>query len=503
MSASIMSIQQRVGLLRGAADQVLIIALWILLLLSTGLAGWYGSWLELVLVGLPAALVPTLLQRMSPPGALTTRLAVAVSLMMFAALMIHQARGMLEFHFAIFCFLAFLLYYRDWKPIVLAAAVIAVHHVSFYFLQLNQLPVFAYPSTGNFWIVLIHAAFVVAETGVLVLFARRMRNESIEAAAVAMLAETIGKGDLATRIELPNEEHSPLFDAVVEMQQSLATLIGTVARETTAIRARCGELSSLSQTVKQHSARQSRTAVQMAERAQGLVQSVAVSSDNAQHADRITTATEHMASEGQQEIQATMAEMAAMSAVIGDTVTRIEALGAATDKVAGIVSVIQGIAAQTNLLALNAAIEAARAGEQGRGFAVVADEVRQLAERTGQATTEIQGVIQGIQDSKAMAVASMGSMVDSVERGVTLAGQAGAAVNTIAGSAQEAVSVVSSIANGLASEADAAQDIGTQVGDVAAAARENDELVGRVASLALDIESTVDRIQQGIGRLRV
>lgn len=500
---AVMSIKERIGQLRGEADKTLTFVLWSLLGISLLLAPWHDTWLEALLVGIPAAGVPFVLQRLSEPGALYTRLSVAVSLMVFSALMIHQARGMIEFHFAIFCFLAFLLYYRDWKPIVLAAAVIAVHHVSFYFMQQNQLPVFAYPSTGNFWIVLVHAAFVVAETAVLLLFARRMRSETMEAAVVAMLAETIGHGDLATHLEPSEGERTPLFESIVTMRTSLAELIGTVAHETVAIKSVCSELSDLSLNIKQQSARQTQTSQQMAVGARNLAENVTHSNDSAQRAHEITSETEKVATEGGLIIANTMSEMNAMADTIRDTAQRIEQLGTATDQVSGIVNVIQAIAEQTNLLALNAAIEAARAGEQGRGFAVVADEVRKLAERTAQATTEIQQVIQGIQDSKTVAVASMSGMVESVGRGVALTGEVQHSISAMTSSVREAVNVVATIAQGLNTQADAAHAIDAQVEHVADAARENDHLVARMAALAVEIDLTVGRIQKGVTKLRV
>lgn len=236
---------------------------------------------------MPAAVVPALLLRLAPAGARRTRLAVAASFMVFSALMIHQSRGMLEFHFAIFCFLAFLLYYRDWQPIVLAAALIAVHHVSFYFLQLNQVPVFAYPSVGSFWVVLLHAAFVVAETVVLVIFARRMYRESVEAATVAMLAETMAQGDLRPST-LPVPMKSDLLDTVFGMQQLLARLVGNVARETDSIRQSCQQLDELSQTVKRDAALQRSSSQQMAAQTAQLAHTITGSKDRAMLASQLT-----------------------------------------------------------------------------------------------------------------------------------------------------------------------------------------------------------------------
>jgi len=498
----VMSTEGRIAQLRAMADRTLLLTLWLLLLLTLLLASWHDTWLEVLLLGLPAALVPALLVRLAPAGALSTRLAVAASFMVFSALMIHQSRGMLEFHFAIFCFLAFLLYYRDWLPIVLAAAIIAVHHISFYFLQLNQVPVFAYPSVGSFWVVVLHAAFVVAETIVLVIFARRMYRESVEAATVAMLAETMAKGDLRPTA-MPVKMDSELLATVFNMQQSLAVLVGNVVREADSIQQRCQQLDQLSHTVKQDAALQRSSSQQMAEQTAQLAQTIGSSKDSAILASQLTRDADQVAGQGRAIIRSTMQEMQRMSATIQDTAGRIETLGSASDKVSGIVNVIRDIAEQTNLLALNAAIEAARAGENGRGFAVVADEVRKLAERTALSTREIQLEIEGMQDSKQVAVSSMGSMVERVQNGVNLTREVEASIDSIAQSVQGAAEVVASIAGNLGAQVSSVQSIGQQISDVATIATHNDERVLQVASLTHDMLETVGRIQADTGKIRV
>ncbi|WP_442961786.1 methyl-accepting chemotaxis protein [Pseudomonas sp. BMS12] len=121
---------------------------------------------------------------------------------------------------------------------------------------------------------------------------------------------------------------------------------------------------------------------------------------------------------------------------------QINALNNQSERISSIVQVIRGIAEQTNLLALNAAIEAARAGEQGRGFAVVADEVRNLAARTSQATLEINDVVQQNQDLAQRAVSGMGGSQAKVEEGVRLANQAGEVMLEIRDEAQRVVDAI-------------------------------------------------------------
>ena len=111
------------------------------------------------------------------PLAVTTRIAYGLGFMVFSALLIHQAHGMIEMHFAIFALLAFLLYYRDIWPIVAAAGLIAVHHLAFNFLQVSGAPVFVFEGRTGLGIVMVHAAFVVVETLVLVMIARQFERE--------------------------------------------------------------------------------------------------------------------------------------------------------------------------------------------------------------------------------------------------------------------------------------------------------------------------------------
>ena len=164
-------------------------------------------------------------------GSLPTRLFVGAAFMVLSAGLIQVAGGMIEMHFAIFVLLAFLLIYRDWRPIVLAAAVIAVHHLGFALAQAQGLGLRVFPdATGLgtarlYGLVLIHALFVVAETAVLVLLAQRLRREAarigLAVETVAEIAQRIGHGEFADDPRLAHAEPGSIAHALRSMQEEL------------------------------------------------------------------------------------------------------------------------------------------------------------------------------------------------------------------------------------------------------------------------------------------
>lgn len=163
----------------------------------------------------------------------------------------------------------------------------------------------------------------------------------------------------------------------------------------------------------------------------------------------VSLQTDVTAERGAAVVQNTVQTMQKIALQMQSATGSIEALGKQSLLISAIVQTIGGIAAQTNLLALNAAIEAARAGEQGRGFAVVADEVRQLASRTSTATEEIVSVVQQNQRLADEAITEMFSSREQAEQGLTLANQAGAVITEIQGGAKQVVNAVGRFANEL------------------------------------------------------
>ena len=230
------------------------------------------------------------------------------------------------------------------------------------------------------------------------------------------------------------------------------------------------------------------------------------SAENIKTTNEAAQSNMDIASEGGKKVNETVEKMGQIGEVVSQSANNIEELGRSSKKIGEIINVIDEIADQTNLLALNAAIEAARAGEQGRGFAVVADEVRKLAERTGGATKEITGMVKEIQEQTSEAVDVMENGKLEVEKGITLAGTAGDSleqivdnaksilerINFIADSSREQSATSEEISKNVSAIAEVTQDSANRVGDVSG-------LSGVLNQLTNDLSSLMSKFQTNNG----
>jgi methyl-accepting chemotaxis protein len=210
-----------------------------------------------------------------------------------------------------------------------------------------------------------------------------------------------------------------------------------------------------------------------------------------------------MADEGQQVVNKAVLGIQLVAVTVSESAQLMVSLGQRSDQIGQIINVIKDIAEQTNLLALNAAIEAARAGEQGRGFAVVADEVRKLAERTALATSEISKMISAIQSETVNAVATMEKGSSEVSDGVALANQAGKSLQNINNSVKRVVDMIEQISESTRSQSETTNEITQRVEHIAEMAQENTVSVNETTHASHDLQKLSGHLQQVVSRFKL
>jgi methyl-accepting chemotaxis protein len=212
---------------------------------------------------------------------------------------------------------------------------------------------------------------------------------------------------------------------------------------------------------------------------------------------------QQQADEGRHVVEETVGQIESIAKQVGEANETVVSLGKRSEEISRIIGVINDIADQTNLLALNAAIEAARAGEHGRGFAVVADEVRKLAERTTQATDEVAGSIRDIQSQTTIAVEKMNASQKQVGTGVSMARKAGEALGTIVGSSNFVQTEVKSIAATAEEQADASTKVSQNVDAISGEVERASEGAAQVAAAAANLDTQVQGLRSVVGRFKV
>jgi methyl-accepting chemotaxis protein len=326
-------------------------------------------------------------------------------------------------------------------------------------------------------------------------------------AGVALLsqsAETMAKGDLTKRINCPSRDEladvSAHFNHMGEEMNKLLRLVQSTAVQ---LGQTAATVSASARTVANSSDEQSQAASAMAAAVEELTVGINEIADHTAGAQRISQEATELSTEGGRTVEQTVAEMQLIAQSVNQTSNVIIELGQHSHAISAIIGTIREIADQTNLLALNAAIEAARAGEQGRGFAVVADEVRKLAERTAQSTQEISSMIGSIQKGTEGAVLSMQEGVARVNEGVTLSQRAGVAIARIREGSVRVQHDVDEISNGLKEESVASNDIARNVERIAAMVAANSQAVSDTATATADLERLAEELVTEVQRFTV
>jgi len=321
---------------------------------------------------------------------------------------------------------------------------------------------------------------------------------------LARNARTIATGDLSVKIDLGTRDELKLVaDSFNDMADAFRNLIRNVQSGTDQVYEATKRLSESSSQITLSTEQQSEAASSMAAAVEQMTVGIDHISGNAQNANQMSHHAGDLSAEGGRVVGTVVREIELIAGVVNSSAAIIGELGQRSEQISAIVNVIKEIADQTNLLALNAAIEAARAGEQGRGFAVVADEVRKLAERTTKSTQEISTMIGAIQSGTQNAVASMNEGVERVNQGVALATQAGASINEIEGSARRVVDTVSEISESLREQSAASTEIAKNVERIAQMAEENSAAVAENAATAVQLERLSESLEAEVRRFKL
>jgi|HubBroStandDraft_6_1064221.scaffolds.fasta_scaffold05315_2 methyl-accepting chemotaxis protein len=326
---------------------------------------------------------------------------------------------------------------------------------------------------------------------------------------VAEVAKRIAAGDLTGSDLLihSRDEIGELSESINAMQHSLRDTISSVSASAERIATASEEFSATAAEQAAGAETQKDQTHQVATAMQEMSSTVQQVSDNSNKAAEASRNAADTARKGGSIVDDTLSKMRAIADSVGQTAKKVQELGKSSNQIGEIIGVIDDIADQTNLLALNAAIEAARAGEQGRGFAVVADEVRKLAERTSKATKEITQMIQNIQTETKSAVEAMQSGTKQVELGVESTTKAGSSLQEIITTSEQVGNMVMLIATAATEQASATDEINSNIEQIAkitqetaTGANESAKAVHELSSLATELHSIVSKFKIGGGR---
>ncbi len=330
------------------------------------------------------------------------------------------------------------------------------------------------------------------------------RNAQLLANEIKTIQYNIDNADLNTQLSITREdEMGQLQNSFNQFVASIRNTLIQVSETATSVASASAQISSSTEEMAAGAQEQTTQSEEVARAIEQMAKSISVNSENANDAAKIAEQAKVAAEQGGIVVADTVGEMKQIADVVRESAGTIQNLGKSSDQIGEIIGVIEHIADQTNLLALNAAIEAARAGEQGRGFAVVADEVRKLAEQTTKATKQIAGMIQQIQADSHGAVRSMANATKKVDEGIVLADKAGESLHNIVNISQKVTHMVSQIAVANEEQSSTSEQISKNMESIASVTQETASGTQQIARAAEDLNRLTEALQNLVSQFRL
>jgi methyl-accepting chemotaxis protein len=319
----------------------------------------------------------------------------------------------------------------------------------------------------------------------------------------AALIEAQRSSDLTQRVVVNGrDEVSEMGRAFNQLMESLQATLNRVMAGALQVSTAATQMAAASSQITESSRLQSESAASTAAAVEEVTVSINQVADNTRETRSVSEQACVLSTEGEKSARAAAEQMLGTAQSVGHSMELIERLSVRSKEISGIVKVIRGIAEQTNLLALNAAIEAARAGEQGRGFAVVADEVRKLAERTSSSTSEISGMIEAIQGEVGRAVENLKTNNEQVAQGKSLAEQVAATLARINQGARITMERINDISSAASEQGTASNDIARNVEKIAQMTEENSAAITQASSTARDLEMLATQLHADVAQFK-
>ncbi len=315
------------------------------------------------------------------------------------------------------------------------------------------------------------------------------------------LMQQLAQGDL--QLKMQQAPAGSMFASLAEMAASLRKVMLDVKNDADVLNQQATQIAQSSQSIALAANQQTDATSAMAAAMEELTVSISHISDSSSLTEQASRQATALSRDGVEQVAMATTTMEHIAASVTQASGQIRALDTQAREISGIAAVIKDIAGQTNLLALNAAIEAARAGEQGRGFAVVADEVRKLAERTASATVHIETMLNAIQGETVNVVAVMDEAIPQVVRGVALAQQVKQSLSQIQEGAEATLTHLHEVASATREQSLASNSIAMRVEDISQMVEKTSSAIAQTAQNASQVEQVAIQLNRVVGQFKV